>query len=211
MKTWTDEMVALLGAESDTALAHRSDMSCMTVARRQHSLAIKPYDPKQGGFQRETLCRWSPESLALLGHETDATGASQLGITRCSVYKTRVQMRLSPARRAPRVYFLPPEAVPLLGKLRGAELANQFGISNDLVYRERKWRGIPKLKVEYPLSEALLAELGTDSDQIIGWRHGAHYSKVRALRLKRQIVAYKRSSHTKIISGSSTTNGGHDR
>jgi len=48
--------------------------------------------------------------------------------------------------------------------LRDAELANQFGIPGDLVYHERKRRGIPKLKVDHPSSEALVAELGTDSD-----------------------------------------------
>lgn len=114
MKTWTDEMVALPGAESDTALDDRWGMSRMTVARKRHSFAIEPYDLKQGGFQRETLFRWSPESLALLGQETDATVANQLGITRCSVYKMRVQMRLPLAKWALRVYFLPSEAVTLL-------------------------------------------------------------------------------------------------
>lgn len=175
MKIWTDEMLALLGTESDTALGDRWGMSRMTVARKRQSLAIAPYDLKQGGFQRKTLFRWSPENLALLGQEPDATVARRLGISRRAVYLTRLRQGLAPAKRAPRVHSLPPEAVPLLGKLRDAELAHRFGIPDDLVYRERKRRGIPKLHVEQPLSEALLAELGTDSDRAIGLRHGLHY------------------------------------
>lgn len=66
---------------------------------------------------------------------------------------------------------------------------HQFGIPDDLVYRERQRRGIPKLQVEQPLSEALLAGLGSDSDRVIGLMHGVHYSKVIQLR---QVPAYKR-------------------
>lgn len=156
-------MIALLGTESDTALGDRWGMSRMTVARKRQSLAIEPYDLKQGGFQRETLFRWSPENLALLGQEPNATVAS-----RRTVYLASLRQGLAPAKRAPRLYSLPPKAVPLLGKLRDAELAHRFGIPDDLVYRERKRRGIPKLQDEKPLSEALLADLGTDSDRAIG-------------------------------------------
>ncbi len=53
-----------------------------------------------------------------------------------------------PAKRAPRVYSLPPAAVPLLGRVRDAELAHRFGIPDDLVYRERKRRDIPKLQTK---------------------------------------------------------------
>ena len=116
MKIWTDEMIALLGTESDTALGDRWGMSRMTVARKRQSLAIAPYDLKQGGFQRETLFRWSPENLALLGKEPDATVARRLGISRRAVYLMRLRQGLAPAKRAPRVYSLPPAAVPLLGK-----------------------------------------------------------------------------------------------
>ncbi len=42
MKTWTDEMIALLGTESDTALGDRWGMSRMTVARKRQTLAIAP-------------------------------------------------------------------------------------------------------------------------------------------------------------------------
>ncbi len=142
-------------------------------------LAIASCDLKQGGFQRETLFRWSPENPALLGKEPDATFAGRLGISRRAVYLMRLRQRLAPAKRAPRMHTLPPEAVPLLGKLRDAELAHRFGIPDDLVYRERKRRDIPRLQDKKPLSEALLADLGTDSDRAIGLRHGVHYSKVR--------------------------------
>lgn len=123
----------------------------------------------------------------------------------------RLRQGLAPAKRAPRVHSLPPKAVPLLGKLRDAELAHRFGIPDDLVYRERKRRDIPKLQDEKPLSEALLADLGTDSDRAIGLRHGVHYSKVRQLRLKRQIPAYKRPNRKKMAAGGSATDGGHGR
>lgn len=46
MKIWTDEMIALLGTESDTALGDRWGMSRMTVARKRQSSAIEPYDLK---------------------------------------------------------------------------------------------------------------------------------------------------------------------
>ena len=79
------------------------------------------------------------------------------------------------------------------------------------MYRERKRRDIPKLQDEKPLSEALLADLGTDSDRAIGLRHGVHYSKVRQLRLKRQIPAYKRPNRKKMAAGGTATDGGHRR
>jgi hypothetical protein len=83
--------------------------------------------------------------------------------------------------------------------VRNSELANRFGIPDDLVYRERKRRNIPKLKTEQPLSEALLAELGTDSDRAIGMKHGVLCSKVRRLRLSRGIPAYKRPNRKKAV------------
>ena len=68
--------------------------------------------------------------------------------------------------------------------------------------RERKRRNIPKLQVEQPLSEALLAKLGTDRDRAIGLKHRVHYSKVRELRLKRQIPASSRTSAAKPVPAS---------
>ncbi len=198
-------MLALLGTESDTALGDRWGMSRMTVARKRQSLEIASYDLKRGGFQRETLFRWSPENLTLLGKEPDATVARRLGISRRAVYKMRLRQGLPAAKRAPRVHSLPHEAVPLLGKLSDAELAYRFGIPDDLVYRKRKQRDIPKLQVEQPISEALLAELGTESDRVIGLRHGVHCSKVRRLRLERQIPAYKRPNRKKAATAGSGT------
>lgn len=90
----------------------------------------------------------------------------------------RLRQGLAPVKRAPRVHGLSPDA----------ELAHRFGIPDDLVYRDRKRRDIPKLQGEKPLSEALLADLGTDSDRPIGLRHGLHYSKLREPRLKHQIL-----------------------
>lgn len=201
-------MIALLGTQSDTALGDRWGMSRMTVARKRQSLEIAAYDLRQGGFQRETLFRWTPQTLALLGEEPDATLARRLGISRRAVYKMRLRQGREPSERAQRVYTLPPEAVPLLGELRDAELAHRFGIPDDLVYRERKRRDIPKLKVEQPLSPALLAELGTDSDRAIGLKHGVHYNKVRRLRLERQIPAYKRPNRKKVTTDCSTNDAG---
>lgn len=209
MKAWTDEMLALLGTESDTALGDRWAMSRMTVARKRQSLEIAPYDLKQAGFNGETLFRWSPESLALIGEEPDATVAKKLGINRRAVYKMRTSLALAPAKRAPRSHVLPPDALPLLGEVRDSELAHRFGIPDDLVYRERKRRNIPKLKTEQPLREALLAELGTDSDRAIGMKHGVPCSKVRRLRLSRNIPAYKRPSCKKMAAGGSMSDGGH--
>lgn len=190
-------MLALLGTESDTALGNRWSMSRMTVARKRQSLEIASYDLKRGGFNGETLFRWSLESLALIGKEPDAIVAKRLGINRRAVYKMRLSQGLAPAKRAPRVHALPPEAVLLLGEVRDSELAHRFDIPDDLVYRERKQRNIPKLKTAQSLSEALLAELGTDSDRAIGMKHGVPCSKVRRLRLSRNIPAYKRPNRKK--------------
>lgn len=62
----------------------------MTVAGKRQSLAIAPYNLQQGGFQRETLFRWSPENIALLGKEPDAIVARRLGISRRAVYRMRL-------------------------------------------------------------------------------------------------------------------------
>ena len=105
-------MLTLLGTESDTALGDRWGMSRMTVTRRRQALAIAPYDLKQAGFQGEMLFRWTTENLALLGKEPDAIVARRLGISRRAVYKMRLRQGLAPAKRAPRVQTLPPEAVP---------------------------------------------------------------------------------------------------
>ncbi len=208
MKTWTDEMLAQLGTESDTAFGDRWAMSRMTVARKRQALKIAPYDFKQGGFNGETLFRWSPDSIALIGEEPDATVAKRLGINRRAVYKMRLNQGRAPAKRAPRVHTLPPEAIPLLGELRDSELAHRFGIPDDLVYRERKRRNIPKLTIEEPLNEALLAELGNDSDRAIGLKHGVPCSRVRRLRVSRNIPAYKRPNVKKAAAGNSALDVG---
>ena len=111
IKTRMDEMLALLGTESDTFLGDHWGMSRMTVAGKRQSLAIAPYNLKQGGFQRETLFRWSPEHIALLGKESDAIVGRRLGISRRAVYRMRLIQKLAPAKRAPRVHTLPPEAI----------------------------------------------------------------------------------------------------
>lgn len=191
MIVWTEEMLSLLGKDTDHALAERFGISNMTVARKRNELQIPIYEWRASGVRYQSLFKWTPESIARLGKEPDLLIAQSLGISRQAVYIKRKSLKIkAPRQRAPRVNRLPVDAIPLLGTCSDSALAARFGIPADVVFQARRSRKIPAAHFEDPIPHGLLDALGTASDRVLALRFGWHYSKIRLLRLQHSVPAY---------------------
>jgi hypothetical protein len=79
---WSQQMLALLGTDSDRVIGEKLGISTSAVQSKRASLGIPHFEP------------WSPEQLALLGQYSDATVAKMLGVGRRAVSAVRLYKKI---------------------------------------------------------------------------------------------------------------------
>lgn len=82
---WTDEQIALLGTDSDEAIAIELGTSTYAVREQRRRLKIKP----------AKKVRFTPDIIKLLGRLPDATIAEMIGATEKHVAYKRSQAKIS--------------------------------------------------------------------------------------------------------------------
>ena len=95
---WTPEMLAALGQDSDAAVAARFGLSKASVVAKRLSVHAALGQAAPGRGSRAAF-DWTPQALALLGTDSDAAVAQQLGLSRLTVYNARVARGIAPAGR----------------------------------------------------------------------------------------------------------------
>jgi hypothetical protein len=201
---WSPEQDALLGTDSDTAIARRLGVPLGTVRYRRGKLRIP-------STSVDRVYDWTPEKDALLGTASDMDVAIKLGITQKQAEYRRRKLRIAyyqgsstPAsghnHRSPRVD--PQKYRHLLGVLKDAEIAKIYKISRATVCFARQQLGIPyaslpSVKNGIPRGVPYEHLLGVIPDAQIAKIYGKSASSVtyarqfRGIEVASRIVAYE--------------------
>jgi hypothetical protein len=122
---WSAEELALLGSDTDEAVAARIGRTLDAVRLKRDRLRIPPSRT------------WTAEELALLGTAPDEVVARGIGRSVSDVGHQRRKLGILLLRT------WTPEQRALLGTLPDAELAAQIGRTEEAVTRQRCLQGIP--------------------------------------------------------------------
>jgi electron transfer flavoprotein alpha/beta subunit len=96
---------------------------------------------------------WTPEMLAALGQESDASLATQWGISKASVVAKRGSLGIAPldsSRGKHSQHSWQPNEVVLLGTASDADVATQLGLTVAAVRNARMARGIAPARPQKP-------------------------------------------------------------
>jgi hypothetical protein len=142
-------MVALLGTDSDAAVAGALGIHPGSVTGKRHRLGIPPFNPPPHDQYRRFP--WRPEHLALLGKVSDGELARALGLATATVTRKRQALRIPPFQPAYRPIEWTPEMIQRLGEASDARVAEELGISAVSVKRKRQALGIPPTRDNLPV------------------------------------------------------------
>ena len=124
---WTDEEIALLGTDHDSAIAERLGVAPYIVEGKRRRLGIPG-----------VLDRWSPEEVALLGTAKDREIAEKLGKTTEAVRSKRAMLGITPF-----VARWREDEIALLGTDSDRAVAAKIGRTPSAVETQRRYFGIP--------------------------------------------------------------------
>jgi hypothetical protein len=170
---WTDDEIALLGTQSDGALAKLLRLPTHVVSAQRRRLGIRRIAP-----------RWAAAQIALLGTATDAEVGRKLGKTVGAVRTKRLQLRI-PSFAA----HWTAEEIAMLGTDTDPQIARRLGRTTIAVYEKRTSLEIDSVIQRW--SEEEESWLGTDSDSVVAEALGRTAEAVRVRRNKRGIVAWR--------------------
>jgi hypothetical protein len=172
-RKWTDEEIALLGTDTDRAIARALGVPIKHVTNER--------------VRRGISClaeRWKPGQIELLGTAPDAELARKFGKSSSVVWRKREQLGIP-------VYHEKPwtaEEIALIGTASDPEVARQIGRPPSCVQSKRDRLGIPAFVVRWTQAEVSL--LGTDNDRNIAKLLGRTETAVKVHRNKLKIPAY---------------------
>lgn len=128
---WTEEALALLGTDIDSAIAKRLGFPDYVVWNKRTDLGIPAYGK---------VPPWTEEEIALLGTMYDTKVAKKLGRTLFSVKRKRETMQIPAFKSAS---FWTSERIAFLGTASDEQVARQLNVSAKAVYAKRNELGIP--------------------------------------------------------------------
>ncbi|MGP0064553.1 MAG: hypothetical protein ACLQGP_13270 [Isosphaeraceae bacterium] len=170
---WTEQENALLGTDSDSAIAKILGLSRHVVFDQRRRLGI-PRIPN----------RWTDAEIELLGTASDPEVALKLGRTVHSVRIKRTQIGVPSA--LPR---WKEEEIGLLGTASDPEIARRLGRTASCVQSKREQLGIPPFFRRWTKAEVAL--LGSDTDNTIAELLGRSPDAVKVHRVRLGIPAYR--------------------
>jgi len=169
---WTDEEIALLGTDTDRAIANVLGLPINVVKNKRDRLGISLLAQ-----------RWKEHEIVLLGTASDSELARKLGKSSSAIWRKREQLGIPT--------FLTrwtDEEIALIGTASDPEVARKLGRTASCVQSKREQLGIPAFFVRWTRSE--IALLGTDTDQNIAQLLGRTQMAVKVHRNKLRIPAY---------------------
>lgn len=136
---WTDEEIAMLGTDTDQAVADMLGRPRNSVKNKRIYMKI----PTKSRFRRWE--RWERETL---GKYTDAAVAEMLGRPLIQVTAQRQRLKIPAVldarnRHGPRKHAIPEHILERLGKTSDVELAKEAGVTWHTIRARRLERGIP--------------------------------------------------------------------
>ena len=171
---WTDDEIALLGTQSDAAIARRLGLTEAVVYNQRRRLGIaRPVE------------RWSDDQIRLLGTAPDAEIARRLGKNEAAVRGKRLRQGIPGSIRR-----WSPEEIAQLGRDSDPNIARKLGWPAWAVLEKRKSLGIPPFGPQQ-WTEEDDSWLGTDTDLAVAKFLGRTASAVRQRRNMLRIKAWR--------------------
>jgi hypothetical protein len=171
---WTDDEIALLGTQSDAAIARQLGLTEAVVYNQRRRLRIaRPVE------------RWSDDQIRLLGTATDAEIARRLGKNEAAVRGKRLKQKIPSTIRR-----WTPEEIALLGRDSDPNIARKLGRPAWSVWEKRKSLGIAPFGPREWTDEDD-SWLGTDTDLAVAKGLGRTAEAVRLRRNKLGIKPWR--------------------
>ena len=126
---WTEEEIALLGTNTDEAIAQVLGLPRYTVIWKRYQLGIPSFRPAPP--------RWTEAEIRLLGTASDSEVARRLGRSPRSVLQKREHLRIPPVTSR-----WTEEEIGLLGSDTDRAVARALGRSRAAVASQRRYLGI---------------------------------------------------------------------
>lgn len=137
---WTPEMIAVLGTDADRAIAAALGVDHRSVFRKRRLLGIPPHvapmQKEKPGFA------WTPETLALLGTQSERQIAKRLGISAATVHNKRRDLGITSYRPPQERIAWTAEMLALLGAVPDRTIARRFKMTNESVKHKRDELGL---------------------------------------------------------------------
>lgn len=187
--SWTPEIIARLGKETNYAIAKDIGCSDSVVSDMRMRMGIPKYTDQ----------KWTPENLARLGKEPDVWIAKDLGCAKSAVAVKRRKLGIP---TCPGEVFRCPvkwtqELIDRLGKEADCAIAKDMGCSIPVITNKRKSLGIkayirtghePSNKNKLP--DWVIEKLGTMSDGKLAEISGFTHRVIHSVRLRMDIPSY---------------------
>jgi hypothetical protein len=173
-RKWTEEELALIGTDSDKAVAQALGMPLNVVKQKRDKLGISLLAQ-----------RWKEHEIALLGTAPDSELARTLGKPTSVIWRKREKLGI-PA------FVLKPWAeaeIALLGTESDPEVGRRLGRPAHVIQAKRERLGIPAFILRWTPAE--LALLGTDTDRNIAKLLNRTEVAVKVQRNKSRIPVYR--------------------
>ena len=173
-REWTEEQLAVIGTDSDRAVALALGLPRNVVAYQRARMGISLLAD-----------RWKEHEIALLGTAPDSQLGRELGKSASAVTRKRVKLGIPTFVARP---WTEPE-IALLGTESDYEVGRKLGRPPSCIQGKREQLGIPPFILRWKPAE--LALLGTDEDRKIARLLGRTEEAVRVRRKKSRIPAYR--------------------
>lgn len=131
---WTEEDIARLGKTTDRELAEQLGIQPMCVTAKRRQMGIESFKETSG---LKTSRVWTEREIALMGTKTDVEVARELGISKVTVQKKRVQLGITTdfSRTLDRGKWTP-EILARLGEEPLQKIAEELGVTREAVRRK---------------------------------------------------------------------------
>jgi hypothetical protein len=193
---WLPEHIAMLGTDTDKAVAAKLGISKSAVFRKRSELNIPGRAfAYVGKAPRLPKVKWTPEKIALLGTDTDKAIAKVLGAETISVTLKRRALKI-PSHSS---VICPPAEIPQhlvdqFNVMSDGEIAALTGYSQATVSKHRRNMGIATTYTQGTLPEEANALLGKSIDSEIAKKYGVSVQCVNSRRRKLGIAATPRQA-----------------
>ncbi|WHT75653.1 hypothetical protein [Pseudomonas rhodesiae] len=204
--TWTNQALALLGTDTDRAVAAKLGITIGVVSSKRTRLNIKPSRskgapehgalpaaPKAAPKEQSTpkVKFWTVDRIKLLGTKSDYELGRIWGVSNKRVTKKRAQLQISAFNTHARIEWTE-DKIKMLGTMPDKTLAKLLGVSRSCVTLRRSELKIPALVTQQEVvwTEEGLRLLGTMSDKDVSSAIGISSSSVAYKRQQLQIGAF---------------------
>lgn len=193
-RRWLAEEIALLGSNTDQAIAQQIGRTASDVCQKRHRLGIAAFGPSTA----ERRHQWTRRELAWLGKKSDAEIGRLLHLDGTTVAAKRESLGIENPRSKTtghRARVWSQRELNWLGKVPDSVIAKRMKIRRRKVIAKRQMLGIENpvvAKSKAKWTPAIVRLLGTMQDVDLAKKTGISVSSIRGRRLRQGIAAYRK-------------------